>query len=300
MIKYIEYIKNNKLGIIETNQLFSKLTTLRIGGKIDLLFYPYSVEQFVLFYKFYEKYKDYPIFILGNGSNVLASSNEYKGIVICFKKIKYKYSYIKNSDNVVVHVNSGVMLMDIINYFKNENIGGLEKLAYIPGTIGGIVKMNAGAYNDEIGNYVKSVKVLENGRVKTINNFDFKYRSSNINKIILEVELLLKYKNKKEIEKTIQKIKESRMSKQPILQNNAGSTFKNPANLKVWKLIDELGLRGFSINNATVSDVHTNFLINKGNCKSSDMVALINLIKEKVKKKYHINLECEWEIVSST
>lgn len=298
MIKYINFINKNKLGKINTKQSFSNLTTLKIGGDIALLYYPDSIEHFIIFYNFYKQYKDYPLFIIGNGSNILASSKRYEGIVVSFKKIKYKYSYVSYDDKVVVNISSGVLLMDIINYFKKINIGGLEKLAYIPGTIGGIVKMNAGAYNDEISNYIKTVTVLDDGVIKTIDNINYSYRSSLIKGIILEVELILQKKNKDEIDKCIKKIKESRISKQPILQNNAGSTFKNPENYKAWQLIDELGLRGYSINNAIISNMHTNFLINKGNCKSDEMIDLINYIKEKVDKKYNIKLECEWVFVN--
>lgn len=298
MNKYVDYIKDNKLGLVYTNYSFSELTTLKIGGKISVLYYPQFLEQFVTFYNYYSQYKDCPIFILGNGSNVLASSNGYNGIVVCFKKIKYKYSYLLDGEEVIVNVNSGVLLMDIINYFKKINIGGLEKLSYIPGTIGGVVKMNAGAFNDEIGNYIKSVTVIDNGKIKKIKNINFEYRTSNIKGIILEIELRLKRKATQDIDLTINKIKKNRLDKQPITMKNAGSTFKNSDNIKVWKLIDELGLRGYEINGAAVSTMHANFLVNKNNCKSEDMLKLIELIKEKVYEKYKITLECEWIILN--
>ncbi|MCI5939448.1 MAG: UDP-N-acetylmuramate dehydrogenase [Acholeplasmataceae bacterium] len=298
MNKYVDYIKSNKLGLVYTDHFFSELTTLKIGGKVSVLYYPHSLEQFVNFYNYYNQFRDCPIFILGNGSNVLASSNGYNGIVICFKKMKYKYSYIIQGEEVIVNVNSGVLLMDVINYFKKINIGGLEKLSYIPGTIGGIVKMNAGAFNDEIGNYIKSVTVLEEGKIKKIEKISFNYRTSNINSIILEVELCLKRMAEQDIELTINKIKKSRLDKQPIMMKNAGSTFKNFDDIKVWKLIDELGLRGYTINDAAVSTMHTNFLVNKNNCKSDDMLRLIELIKEQVYEKYKIALECEWIILN--
>ncbi len=299
MKKYIDYIKKYQLGEINLKGTFSNITTLKIGGKISLLFYPYSEEYFLSFYRFYLQYKDVPLVIIGNGSNVLASSKQFTGIVVCFKKNKYKYSYYPFNNKYYVCCNAGVMLMDIINYFKKINIGGLEKLSYIPGTIGGMVKMNAGAYNDTISHYINSITTIDsNGKIKVIKNHDFKYRDSQINDIILNIELILEPKEEEKIEAVMSKIKNNRFNKQPICEKNAGSTFKNINNVSVWKLIDSLGLRGYSINNAMVSNIHTNFLINRDNCSSDDMIKLIKLIKERVYEKFQIKLECEWVLIN--
>ena len=299
MNKLIEYIKINNLGEYYTNKTFKDVTTLKIGGKIKLLFYPNTIENFIKFYKFYLMDKKYHLTVIGNGSNVFANSKDYDGVVICFKKIKFKYSIIKN----IVTVNSGVMIMDLINYCKNKKIGGLEKLSYIPATIGGMIKMNAGAYNYEISNQLLYITVIDkNGNIRVYNKKDiiFSYRKCNIeiDDIILNCTFELNSKPKEEINKTMEYIKNNRKNKQPIEFYNAGSTFKNINDIHIWKLIDSLGLRGYRINDAMISEKHCNFLINKKDCNSDDMIDLINFVKSKIKEKYNISIECEWNFIN--
>ena len=188
MLDYIEYIKKNNLGEIKTNKTFKDITTLKIGGSIDLLFYPSTIENFIIFYKYYLKNEKYPIIIIGNGSNVLASSDEYKGIVVSFKKINYKYSLVKN----IVTVSSGVLINDLINFLKNNNLSGLEKLYYIPATIGGLLKMNGSAYGNAISDNLIYMKVIdENGSIKIINKEEIEFSDCSetvINKCIQDAE----------------------------------------------------------------------------------------------------------------
>lgn len=297
MIKYIEYIKNNKLGNIDLNNSFSNLTTIKIGGKIKLLYYPNTIDNFIKFYHYYLHFKDYPLIIIGNGSNLLVNSNDYNGIVISFKKIIFKYSIYKN----YITISSGVMIMDLINYLKKINIGGIEKLSYIPATLGGMIKMNASAYNKTISDnlyYIKSIDELGNINIYYKKDIIFEYRKSNIKEIILECCLYLESKKEKEIDETISFIKKNRIEKQPLDKYNAGSTFKNINHIPIWKLIDGVGLRGYKVNNAMVSEKHCNFLINYNNCNSNDMIKLITIIMEKVKEKYNYNLECEWIFIN--
>ena len=162
MKKYEEYIKKNKLGEVYNNKSFKDITTIKIGGKIMMLYYPNSIESFVLFYKYYLSFKDYKIVIIGNGSNILANSKTFNGIVVCFKKCICKYFLYKNT----ITINSGVLIMDVINYLKDKNLGGFEKLSYIPATIGGMIKMNASCYNVNISDNLVSLKgINEKGEV---------------------------------------------------------------------------------------------------------------------------------------
>lgn len=298
MMKYVEYIKNNNLGIIYTDKTFKQLTTLKIGGKIKLLYYPNSIENFITFYIYYVKNNcNKNLVIIGNGSNILANSKDYDGIVICFKKIKYKFCLFQN----ILTVSSGVMIMDVINYCKRKNLGGLEKLALIPGTIGGMIKMNASAYNVNISDNILWVKVIdERGNINLLykNDIDFSYRKSNIDGIIVEACFKMNNINETEIDKVIAFVKDNRRSKQPIECYNAGSTFKNIGDICVWKLIDELGLRGFCINDAEVSKKHCNFLINKNSCNSDDMCELVKMIKDKIYNKYLLHVQCEWIFIN--
>ena len=299
MIKFIKYIRNNNLGEYYTNKMFKNVTTLKIGGLIKLLYYPNSIESFIIFYRFYLKNNNYPLVVIGNGSNVLANSKEYNGIVVSFKKILCKY-YI--SENLII-TTSGVMMMDIINYCKKKNKGGLEKFSYIPGTVGGMVKMNAGAYNDEICNHLIYVTVIKNnGEVKIYNKKElkFSYRCCELDDgdIILNCCFELIEKNKQEIIEKIKSIQVNRELKQPINEFNAGSTFKNNGEISAWKFIDSVGLRGYRINDAMVSNKHCNFLININNCNSDDMILLINEIIYKVKNEFDIDLELEWKLIN--
>jgi len=299
MEKLKEYIKIMQLGEYSTTKTFKDLTTIKIGGNIKLLYYPNTIDNFILFYKYYLENINLPLIVIGNGSNILASSKNFDGIVVCFKKIKFKYFIYK--DRIVV--SSGVMIMDIINYCKKKNLGGLEKLSYIPATIGGMIKMNAGAYNDVISNYILNFKTINkegNMKIYDKEKLKFSYRKCHINEdeIILECTLKLTPKNENEINKEIQFIKNNREAKQPINTYNAGSTFKNINNMQIWKFIDEQGLRGFRISDAMVSNKHCNFLINKNACSSDDMIKLINYIKGKIKENYNLNLECEWDLIN--
>lgn len=298
MNTYIEYIKNNNLGEFYCHKSFKELTTLKIGGKISLLFYPNSNESLILFYKYYLKEKKYPLFIIGNGSNIFASSKNYQGIVICLKRIKQNVKV----DNNIVTVTSGILITSLINKLKKINIGGIEKLSYIPATIGGMIKMNASAYNCNLTDYLLNVKCInEYGDVVIYNKKDllFSYRKSNIkdNEIICECSLCLDYVDEETINKTMIKIRKDRLFKQPLEYYNAGSTFKN-TKCHAWKLIDSAGLRGLTINDAMVSEKHCNFLINKGKCDSDDMLLLINKIINKVKNVFDYNLECEWIFIN--
>lgn len=300
MLQLVEYIKKNNLGEVLLDKYFCDITTLKIGGKINLLYYPNTISNFIVFYNYYLKqYNNKKLIIIGNGSNILASSDDFNGIVVCFKKIMYKYTLINN----IVTVNSGVMIMDLINYLKENNLSGLEKLSYIPATIGGMIKMNAGAYNKEISENLLFIKCIDKqGNIKIIkkNEIIFKYRYCSLSDeyIILECTFILDYKDKKNIEQKIKLIKKERLTKQPLKEFNAGSTFKNINGYPIWKLIDSVGLRGYSINDASVSNLHSNFLINKNKATGEDMLLLINLIKDKVKEKFNLSLECEWILIN--
>lgn len=298
MIEFDEYIKKNNLGECYYDKSFKDITTIKIGGKIKLLFYPSSNENMINFYRFYLKNKTVPLIIIGNGSNIFANSKTYDGIVVSLKKIKQDVII----EGTKVIVNSGMLITNFINKLKEKNIGGLEKLAYIPGTIGGMIKMNASAYNCNITDYLNYITCIdEKGELVIYNKkeLNFNYRSSSIKdcNIILNCCFELEYKEKNEINNVIDNIQKDRYLKQPLEYYNAGSTFKN-ASCSAWKLIDKVGLRGYQINDAMISNKHCNFLINKGNCKSEDMLALINLIKRKVSEELGFTLECEWVYIN--
>jgi len=298
-------------------------TTFKIGGPARYFFVAKNKEDLknaIL----WAKKKKLPLFILGGGSNVLFSDNGFKGLVI---KIQNSNLKIQNENSKFkIICGAGLPLMKLV--FKSSEIGvtGLENLAGIPGTLGGAIWGNAGAFGREIGNLVEEVKVLDVGswklEVKRLKNKDckFGYRDSIFkrkkNLIILEATLKLKKGKRKEIEEKIKEILRLRKEKQPLEFPSAGSVFKNVPIEKVSKrirekfrekikdgflpagvLIEAAGLKGVQIGGAKISEKHANFIVNVGNAKASDVKELIEKIKKEVKKKFKIQLEEEIKLV---
>ncbi len=295
MIKYQEYIKEKSFGEIVDNSSFRELTTLGIGGAISCLYYPNSIENFVYFYQYYLEEKRCSLMVIGNGSNILASDKDFKGIVVSFKKIDVMFSMINNT----VKVSSGLMMNSLIKKLAANNYGGLENLYGIPGTIGGMVAMNAGAYHLNISDVLICATCIDrNGIIKSYSNeeLSFAYRYSIVQKnlIVLDATFNIVSKDYHIIKTRLDEIQNDRQTKQPLRNKNAGSSFKNVLPFSAWKMIDSIGLRGASVNDAQISAKHTNFLINRGHATSSDMIALINMVQREVEKKYGIWLENEW------
>ena len=289
MMEYINYIKDHNLGEIFENTSFKEVTTLGIGGNICLLYYPNSIKNFLTFYDFYinnTNNKLFPLFILGNGSNVLASDKPFVGIVVCLKKIDIQYILIGN--NLIA--SSGVLISSLIYSLAKKGYGGMEYLSGIPATIGGLVTMNAGAYGKEISdNFIEAWCLNKDGNIINIkkDNMDFKYRKSIIQKehlIVLYASFILEAKNEKEILLEVNKKIKNRKEKQPLKEKNGGCTFKNIVPFSTWQMIDSVGCRGYRIGDAQVSNKHANFLINLGNATSNDMLLLIKHIQNEVKK----------------
>jgi UDP-N-acetylmuramate dehydrogenase len=260
-----------------------------------------------------------PFFILGGGSNVLFSDNGFNGLVIKLQNTQYE---IRNTKIVA---EAGVPLQKLVLESVKKGLSGLENLAGIPGTLGGAIWGNAGAFGREIGDLVEEVKILQiaNGKLQIVNlkkeDCKFGYRESIFKKknwIILEATLKLKKGKKKEIEEKIKKILRLRKEKQPLEFPSAGSVFKNVPIKKVPKkirekfkekikdgflpagvLIDAVGLKGFQIGGAKISEKHANFIVNVGEAKASDVKELIEKIKKGVKKKFKIQLEEEIKLV---
>jgi len=308
---------------IERNVLLKNFTTFKIGGPARYFFVAKNKEDLKRAILWAKK-KKLPFFILGGGSNVLFSDNGFNGLVI---KIQNSNLKIQNENTKFkIICGAGLPLMKLV--FKSSEIGvtGLENLAGIPGTLGGAICGNAGAFGKEIGDLVEEVKVLEvkgsRLKVKRLKNkeCEFGYRDSIFKKrenwIILEATLKLKRGKKKEIEEKIKEILRLRKEKQPLEFPSAGSVFKNVPIKKVPKeirekfkekikngflpagvLIEAAGLKGFQIGGAKISEKHANFIVNVGGAKASDVKELIEKIKKEVKKKFKIQLEEEIKLV---
>lgn len=284
-------------GILKENVFLKNYNTYKIGGKVKYLIKPYDINNLILLLD-YLKTNKINYFIIGKGSNIILPDQDYNGAIILLDNL----NKISIKDNYV-NVESGISLNNFILKLVNENLKGLENLCGIPGTVGGAIVQNAGCYNSTISDHLESVTYLEKGIIKTIekDKCNFKYRNSifkkNKNLIVLSCTFKLEKGYKEEMLSIIKEHNLKRKNTQPLLYPNAGSVFKNPINNSAGKLIDELGLKNYHINDAYISEKHANFIINKGNAKSKDIIDLIKYIKKEVKNKYDIDLELEQEII---
>lgn len=275
-------------------------TSFKIGGKADFLVKPSTEDEIISILKF-SKENDIPVFIVGNGSNILVRDGGIRGITI--KPNLQDISIFENDDDVDIIVGAGYPVAKLSRIVSQKEIAGLEFLSGIPGTIGGAVKMNAGAYGSEMKDCVVETKYMDyDGNIYIINaeEHEFGYRRSIFSKkevIILETKLKLNYGEKEIIDNKINEITEQRKQKQPITMPSAGSVFKRGDGFVTARLIDECGLKGFSIGGAEVSTMHAGFIVNKGNATANDVIDLIEYVKNKVKEKYNVDLELEVLIV---
>ena len=277
-----------------------KLNWFNIGGDAKVFFKPDNLDDLVTFLKTFGKSEK--IFVLGAGSNILITDNKFDGFVV---KLGKNFSNISLLPNNIIVAGSAVSDKKLSNFAMENNIGGFEFLSCIPGTIGGGLRINSGCFGKEFKDILLSVQVIDrNGVIKTIpsSKIKFGYRHSPLDKdlIFLSASFQGKKKNKEEINKEINKLKEEKNRRQPSRIKTGGSTFKNPINqtdIKVWELIKNSISTTKSFGDAKISEKHCNFLVNSKNAKFEDMMKLINFIKSEVEKKKNIKLETEIEII---
>ena len=278
--------------------LLKNYTTFKIGGKAKYFYKAKTKEELIKAVKIAKKNK-LPFFILGGGSNLLVSDKGFDGLVI-----NTQFSTFNFQDNKVF-CEGGVRLTSIVSKAAENGLKGLEWGAGIPGTLGGAIRGNAGAFGESIGNIIKQVEVFNSEKEK-IENYsqkdgDFAYRESVFKKrpelVILSAELELKNGNKEEIRNKMKEYLDYRKDKQPLEFPSAGSVFKNPLDVSAGQLIDQCGLKGKRIGNVEISKKHANFIINLGDGKAEDVLKLIDLMKKEVKDKFNIQLEEEIQYV---
>jgi len=279
---------------IKTKVNLANYTSFKIGGAAEFFFEPKNIKELQDILSF-AKNKKIPVFILGAGSNILVSDSGIKGLVIKLSGKCFKDIYSRGASVVA---GSALELNRLILFAKTKGLSGLEFLAGIPGTLGGSLAGNAGAWGKSIGDLVEQVCVLDyNGRQKLLSakQLKFSYRKSNLNKyIILSSRLKLARRNKDIIAAEIKRHILERSKTQNNSLPNAGCIFKNPSGLlSAGRLIDLCKLKGKIKGKAVISKIHANFILNRGRAKSSDVLFLMNLMRKKVKTKFLINLEPE-------
>ena len=280
-------------GSLLKNEAMSKHTSYGIGGPAKAYVKPKDEVDLANILKFASKHK-ISTFFVGSGSNILVSDDGIDGIVITLGK-SLKKLIIKGTS---VYCQSGVMLGKFVKECISRNLSGVESLIGVPGTVGGAIIMNAGAFGSEISNYLKKVKVMTmSGQLKSykVDDIHFSYRNSSFqnNEILISAEFELIQSDKKSVVEKKSIASGGRKKSQPLKYRSAGSIFKNPDEGAAGFYIDKAGLKGSKSGDAEISPIHANFFVNHGSAKASDIVELIRLARKTVKEKFGIMLELE-------
>ena len=295
MIK--SFFNENNIEYIEEASL-KKHNTYRINTICSYLVFPKNEEELI---KIMKKIKENNLkyLLIGNGSNIILSMDYYDGIVIKLDKL----NQIEYSDTTVT-AEAGCSLIKLAIDTIEKGLAGLEFAGGIPGCVGASTAMNAGAYNSDMSQVVKEVKVLnENCEIEILKNEDlkFEYRDSmlkkNKNYIVISSTFELTKGDTEQMKTKLIERRNKRAASQPLNQPNAGSVFRNPENMYAGELIEKCNLKGYSINDAQVSTKHANFIVNTKEATGKDIIKLINIIKEEVKKNYNIELKLEQIII---
>ncbi len=297
IVKDIEKIvgKDNIFQQVPTKDL----TTFRVGGPCDILVEPEDEEALISVYRYLNE-RGLRHMIVGNGSNFFVSDQGYRGV---FLKIGKKLSNIE-IDGTELTIQAGATNYTIGEFAIKEGLSGFEFCAGIPGTIGGAVFMNAGAYGGEIKDVIKSARVLFKGADEVVElsgeELSLSYRNSIFHEkkgLILSVKLNLKEGNSLDIREYTKELMGRRKLKQPLEYPSAGSFFKRPTGYYAGKLIEDAGLRGFKVGDAQVSEKHCGFVINRGNATAEDLLKLRDEVSKRVKREFGVDLEMEVRII---
>lgn len=293
-----------ELGLKETNILFNenmaKHTTFKVGGEAECFIKIDNMKDLrtVLVYA---RNNNIKITVIGNGSNVLVLDKGIKGIVLNIRINKIET--VNYDGRIFAKIGAGVKISMLGHLFLKNGITGFEELSGIPGTIGGAIRMNAGAHGKEFKDIVNNVTCMDyDGNIVKLENKDmqFEYRKSILKDkkyIVIEVEMMFQNGNEEEIKEKMTQYAKYRKEKQPIEYPSAGSTFKRGNDFITAKLIDEAGLKGYNIGGAEVSEKHAGFVINKGNATAKDILELIKYVQDKIYKEFEKKIELEIEII---
>ena len=294
--KEISSLVNSKILF---NEPLKKHTTFGVGGLASIFIYPSSIDDLkkILKYSFKNNIK---IFFMGSGSNMLISDDGFNGIVICLRKSFKNFDY---NDSFETIAGTGVMLGQMVRTLTKNSVKGLESLIGVPGTLGGALIMNAGAYGSEISNYLVSIKCITlegNEKIYMKEDLEFSYRYSNIpkNEVVVEAKFQFQTGDINEIKINKDKASQSRRNNQPLQYRSAGSIFKNPkSGMAAGYLIDQARLKGLKKGDAEISTKHANFIINHGSATSENILDLIKIIKSEVYKKFKVKLDLEVKLM---
>ena len=282
---------------IKIDEKLSEYVNFKVGGPADILLIPNSKEQVIKSIKICKE-NNIPFYLIGNGSNILVRDGGFRGVVLSLKNVKNIYV-----DGEKIEAECGVMLKEVSDKAIENSLTGFEFACGIPGTIGGAVFMNAGAYDGEISKVIESAEVIdENCNIIRLSReeLDFGYRSSLVMKkgyTVLSAVFKLEKGQVKTIKELIEDLTNKRESKQPLEYPSAGSTFKRPTGYFAGKLIQDSGCQGLSVGGALVSQKHAGFIVNKGGASAQDILELIKLVQMRVMDEFGVTLETEVRII---
>ncbi len=295
-------LKDMVSGKIMFDEPMSRHTSIGVGGIADAVVWPERSEDLSRIIHFLW-HSQIPFIPVGNGTNLIVKDGGYKGTVISMQGLNSVSLTERGSKEALIHAGAGVTLSEIVLQSEKRALSGMEFCAGIPGSVGGAVRMNAGAWGKEIKDVVETVEVMIiSGEILSSKRDDlkFEYRNLNISEgtIIIGASFLLTRAIEEQVHARINEILGKRKNKHPLEYRNAGSIFKNPnGGIPAGQIIDELGLKGMRIGDAKISEKHGNFIVNLGNAKASDIIALIDMIKTKVNEERGIKLQTEVKIV---
>lgn len=288
----------NFRGKIEENFPLKNLTTWKIGGEARYVFFPLDNKDIEIALAF-AKEKGLSFYIMGNGSNILVGDDFYDGLVVNLREGFKEKAIIKYLDKEVeIYLGAGNLTAEIINFSIREELAGLEFIAGIPATLGGLLRMNGGAFNNEIMSFVKSINFYSPKRAfysLSKEDLSYGYRSLEIEEetLILGGLFALKKGEERVIKEKVEYYLKERKSKQPLDMPSCGSVFKNPEGNYAGKIIEDLGLKGYQVGGAKISEKHANFIVNTGNASAKDVLTLIEFVKQKAYLKKGIILKEE-------
>tara|TARA_Y100000590_G_scaffold400450_1_gene484529 strand:+ start:12241 stop:13152 length:912 start_codon:yes stop_codon:yes gene_type:complete len=297
LISQVKKLQNKITGEILFDENLSKYSWFNLGGPAKIIFKPKNVNELSTFLKNINGFE--PIRVIGAGSNTLIRDGGFDGIIIKFGK---SFSHLSLFNENTIIAGASTLDKNLSNFAFEQSLSGFEFLSCIPGSIGGGIRMNSGCYGEDISKILLSAQVMDlEGKMRVIYSKDikFSYRGCDLNKnlIIISATFRGKVNSKINIEKKINSLVEQKKRDQPSKIKTCGSTFKNPGNNKAWKLIKDSGCAGMKIGDASISEKHCNFFVNKGNARSEDLEKLIKQVKEKVLHKTGVELELELQII---
>jgi UDP-N-acetylmuramate dehydrogenase len=278
-----------------------RYTSIGVGGMTDALVFPHGRDELRQVIS-YLKSSEIPFVPVGNWTNMIVKDGGYRGVIISLQRLSHIARSERNANHVSVDAEAGASLSDIVRLSAIESLTGIEFCAGIPGTVGGAVRMNAGAYGNEIKDIIETINIMNiSGEISEFkrNELKFEYRNLELPEgtVIVSASFLLEKGIKENIESRIHDILETRRKKHPLDHRNAGSIFKNPKGIPAGQIIDTLGLKGIQIGGAKISEKHGNFIVNTGHAKASDILSLIKMAQRRVWEEKGIHLEPEVMII---